>query len=48
VRHVALEEPLEIVIDGQSRHGVVMKPGKRFEVYVGQVDAFMALQEQYN
>jgi hypothetical protein len=48
VRHVQLDAPLEIVVDGQSRHGVVMKPGKAFDVYVSQVDAFMALsQEQY-
>jgi len=43
VRHVQLEKPLEIVVDGLSRHGVVMKPEKPFDVYVGQVDAFMAL-----
>jgi len=49
VRHVQLEKPLEIVVDGLSRHGVVMKPDKPFDVYVGQVDAFMALQEsQFN
>jgi len=49
VRHVRLDTPLEIVVDGESRHGVVMKPGKPFDVYVGQVDAFMALaQEQFN
>ena len=28
------------------RRGVVMKPGKPFEVYIAQVDAFMAIQEQ--
>jgi len=49
VRHVRLDSPLEVVVDGESRHGVVMKPGKPFDVYVGQVDAFMALaQEQFN
>jgi len=49
VRHVQLERPLEIVVDGLSRHGVVMKQDKAFDVYVGQVDAFMALQEsQFN
>jgi len=49
VRHVQLDGPLEIVVDGQSRHGVVMKPGKAFDVYVSQVDAYMALaQEQYS
>jgi len=49
VRHVRLDAPLEIVVDSQSRHGVVMKPGKPFDIYVGQVDAFMALaQEQFN
>ena len=49
VRHVRLPEPLEIVVDGQTRHGVVMKPGKAFEVYVSQVDAFMALaREQFS
>lgn len=31
-----LETPLEIVIDGVSRRGVVMKPGKPFDVFVGQ------------
>ena len=49
VRHVRLDAPLEIVVDGLSRRGVVMKPGKPFDMYVGQVDAFMALQEgEYN
>lgn len=43
VRHVRLEDPLEIVVDGTSRYGVVMKPGKDFSVYVAQVDAFRAL-----
>lgn len=47
VRHVRLPTPLEIVVDGMSRRGVVMKPDKPFEVYVGQVDAFMAIQEAY-
>ena len=82
-----LDAPLEIVVDGMSRRGVVMKEGKPFEVfglalalaltpnphpyphphphplphplphphphphptqvYVGQVDAFMAIQEAY-
>jgi len=45
VRHVRLDAPLEIVVDGVSRHGVVMKPGKPFDVYVAQVDAFMALEQ---
>jgi len=45
VRHVRLDKPLEVVVDGLSRHGVVMKADKPFDVYVGQVDAFMALQE---
>jgi len=45
-RHVRLPEPLEVVVDGMSRRGVVMKPGKPFEVYIAQVDAFMAIQEQ--
>ena len=49
VRHVQTESPLEIVVDGHSRHGVVMRPGKSFDVYVSQVDAFMALaQEQWS
>lgn len=47
VKHVRLDAPLEIVVDGMSRRGVVMKQGKPFEVYVGQVDAFMAIQEAY-
>ena len=42
-----LDAPLEIVVDGMSRRGVVMKADKPFEVYVGQVDAFMAIQEAY-
>ena len=46
VRHVQLEDPLEVVIDAQSRNGVVMKPGKPFDVYVSQVDAFMALSRE--
>ena len=45
VRHVRTTSPLEIVVDGQSRHGVVMRPGKAFDVYVAQVDAFMALAQ---
>ena len=45
VRHVRLETPLEVVVDGMSRRGVVMKQDKPFEVYVAQVDAFMAIQE---
>ena len=49
VRHVRLDAPLEIMVDGVSRRGVVMKPGKPFDLYVGQVDAFTAMQEQqYN
>lgn len=49
VRHVQFDEPLEIVVDAASRHGVVMKPGKPFDVYVSQVDAFMAIaKEQYS
>jgi len=47
VKHVRLDAPLEIVVDGMSRRGVVMKADKPFEVYVGQVDAFMAIQEAY-
>jgi len=43
VRHIQTEAPLEIVVDGTSRHGVVMKPGKGFDVYVSQLNAFMAL-----
>jgi hypothetical protein len=46
VRHVRLPAPLEIVVDGVSRRGVVMKPSKKFDLYVGQVDAFMALQNE--
>ena len=48
VRHVRTGSPLEVVVDGQSRHGVVMKPGKSFDLYVSQANAFMALaREQY-
>ncbi len=36
MRHVRLETPLEVVVDGVSRKGVVMKPGSPFDVYVGQ------------
>ena len=46
VRHVSLTEPLEIVVDGQSRHGVVMRPGKSFGVYVEQIAPFMQLQQE--
>jgi len=46
VRHIQTEQPLEIVVDGQSRHGVVMRPGKSFDTYVSQVDAFMALAQE--
>jgi len=48
VRHVQMDEPLEIVVDGQSRHGVVMRPGRSFEVYVSQVGAFMQMQQDQN
>ena len=41
VRHARLSAPLEIVLDGRSCHGVVMKPGKPFDTYVSQVDALM-------
>jgi hypothetical protein len=37
VRHVRLDAPLEIIVDGLSRRGVVMKPGMPFDMYVGQV-----------
>ena len=48
-RHVTLDEPLEIVVDGLSRRGVVMKPGNPFDVYVGQVDAFVEMAKgEYN
>jgi len=48
VRHVQTESPLEIVVDGQSRHGVVMRPGRSFDVFVAQVDQFISLErEQY-
>ena len=46
VRHVQTEQPLEIVVDGQSRHGVVMRPGKSFGVYVEQIAPFMQLQQE--
>ena len=46
VRHVTLSDPLEIVVDGQSRHGVVMRPGKSFGVYVEQVAPFMQQREE--
>ena len=38
-RHVRMDQPLEIVVDGLSRQGVVMKPGHPFELHVGQVFA---------
>ena len=38
-RHVRMDRPLEIVVDGLSRQGVVMKPGHPFELHVGQVFA---------
>lgn len=43
VRHVRLAEELEVVCDGLSRRGVIMKPGKPFDVYVAQPDAMMAI-----
>eukprot|EP00164_Ancoracysta_twista_P005423 GFYU01007430.1.p2 GENE.GFYU01007430.1~~GFYU01007430.1.p2 ORF type:complete len:140 (+),score=29.53 GFYU01007430.1:660-1079(+) len=42
VKHIKFDEPLEIVIDGLSNSGVVMKPGKSFGVYVTQMDAYMS------
>ena len=44
LRHVTLEEPLEVVIDGLSQRAVVMKPGKSFGVHA-QVDAFMSMDD---
>lgn len=43
VRHVRLADELEVVCDGLSRRGVIMKPGKPFDVYVAQPDAMMAI-----
>mmetsp|Transcript_10495 Transcript_10495/g.31210 ORF Transcript_10495/g.31210 Transcript_10495/m.31210 type:complete len:365 (-) Transcript_10495:337-1431(-) len=43
VKHVRLAEELEVVADGLSRRGVIMKPGKPFDTYVAQVDAMMAI-----
>ena len=49
VRHIQTDAPLEIVVDGTARTGVVMRPGKSFDVYVSQVDSFLSLnQEQYS
>jgi len=45
-RHVRFDEPLEVVVDGLSQCGVVMKPGKSFAEYVGQFDAFLSIAEQ--
>ena len=47
VRHIQTEAPLEIVVDGQSRHGVVMRPGKSFDVHVSQIAAFMSTHEDH-
>lgn len=38
-----MEDELEVVCDGLSRRGVIMKPGFPFEVYVLPIDAMMAL-----
>mmetsp|Transcript_5340 Transcript_5340/g.18055 ORF Transcript_5340/g.18055 Transcript_5340/m.18055 type:complete len:1124 (+) Transcript_5340:72-3443(+) len=43
VKHVQLPEELEIVCDGLSRRGVIMKPGKPFATYVDAIDAMMKL-----
>lgn len=46
VQHVTLPEELEVVCDGLSRRGVIMKPGKPFDTYVAQVDAMMAITSE--
>lgn len=46
VRHVRLAEELEVVCDGLSRRGVIMKPGKPFDVYVAQPDAMLAITQE--
>jgi len=43
VKHVRVEEELEVVCDGLSRRGVIMKPGKDFDTYIAQIDAMMAI-----
>ena len=45
VRDVVGERRVELL----SRRGVVMKPGNPFDVYVGQVDAFVEMAKgEYN
>ena len=46
LRQITFDEPLEVVLDGRSQRGVVMKPGKSFAVYVAQVDHYMDLMQQ--
>jgi hypothetical protein len=46
VKHVKLDEELEVVCDGLSRRGVIMKPGMPFDLWVQQPDAMMALTQE--
>ena len=39
------EQPLQVVVDGLSHSAVIMKPGKDFEVYVGQLNSYMQMQD---
>jgi len=45
LRHVQFEQPLQVVVDGLSHSAVIMKPGKDFEVYVGQLNSYMQMQD---
>ena len=40
-----LDAPLEIVVDGMSRRGVVMKQGKPFEVTARNIARMMGLPD---
>ena len=44
-KHVTLDKPLEVFVDGTSRRAVVMKEGKSFDTHVAQVEAFLNLQD---
>jgi len=42
-RHISLKSPIQVVVDGVSRCGVVMLPGHDWSIFVDQANAFLDL-----
>lgn len=45
VKVIHLQNPLEIVVDGVTRCGVIMKPSRSFSVEVEQVESFLSMSK---